>query len=81
MAADLLNLALQEFPDDYLATYEQRLRGYGRAAIEAEMRTQFPKPPLTMVVIAPSAEGLVRRLRDQIARGPRTLRLTGLRRA
>ncbi len=22
------------------------------------MRTQFPKPPLTMVVIAPSAEGL-----------------------
>ena len=58
VAADLLNLALHEFPDDYLATYEQRLRGYGRAAIEAEVRRQFPEPPLAMVVIAPSAEGL-----------------------
>jgi zinc protease len=58
LAANLLLAALHEFPDDYLATYEQRLRGYSRAAIEADVRAQLPKPPLTMVVIAPSAEGL-----------------------
>ena len=51
-------LALHDFPDDYLATYEQRVRGYGRAAVEADVRAAFPKPPLTVVVVAPSAEGL-----------------------
>jgi zinc protease len=58
IAANLLNLAMYEYPDDYLASYDQRLRGYDRTVIEAEMRAQFPKPPLTAVVIAPSAEGL-----------------------
>jgi zinc protease len=57
LAADLIVPALRDFPDDYLAGYEQRLRGYSRAAIEADMRVQLPKPPLTTVVIAPSAEG------------------------
>lgn len=58
LAANLLALALHNYPDDYLATYEQRLRGYSRAAIEADMRAKFPKPPLTIAVVTPSAEGL-----------------------
>jgi zinc protease len=57
LAAALIVPALRDFPDDYLAGYEQRMRGYSRAAIEADMRAQLPKPPLTTVVIAPSAEG------------------------
>jgi zinc protease len=58
IAANLLNRALYEFPDDDLAGDDRRLRGYERAAIETEIRAQFPKPPLTTVVIAPSAAGL-----------------------
>ena len=58
LAAALLVLALQDYPDDYLSTYEQRLNGYGRAAIEADMRAAFPPSPLTFAVVAPSAEGL-----------------------
>ena len=58
VAANLLVPAVREFPDDFLATYEQRLRSYTRGAIEADMRAQFPEPPLTMVLVAPSAEGL-----------------------
>jgi zinc protease len=58
LAGSLLHPVLYGFPDDFLGTYDQRLRGYRRAAIEAEMRSQFPKPPLTMVVVAPSADGL-----------------------
>ena len=46
-----------DYPDDYLATYEQRLRGYSRSAVEADMRAAFPKA-LTAVLVAPSAEGL-----------------------
>jgi predicted Zn-dependent peptidase len=57
LAAALIFPALRNFTDDYLAGYEQRLRGYSRATIEADMRAQLPKPPLTAVVIAPSAEG------------------------
>ncbi len=58
LAADLMAHALHDYPDDYLAGYEQRLRGYSRAAIEADMRAFFPRPPLTIAVVAPSAEGL-----------------------
>ena len=58
LAAALLLLVLNDYPDDYLSTYEQRLRGYGRAAIEADMRAAFPAAPLTFAVVAPSAEGL-----------------------
>src|SRR5262249_45421677 len=58
VAANLVVPVLHGFPDDYLASHEQRLRGYARAAIEAEIPAQFPKPPLTIVVITPTAEGL-----------------------
>jgi zinc protease len=57
LAASLLTLALNDFPDDYLATYEQRLRGYARTAIADDVRATFPRQPLTSVVIAPSAAG------------------------
>jgi zinc protease len=72
LAAALLPLALQGYPDDYLATYEQRLEGSDRAAVEAAVRAAFPKPPLTVAVVAPSAEGLpadcVIKTPDEIAR-------------
>jgi zinc protease len=57
LAASLLTLALNDFPDDYLATYEQWLRGYQRTAIATDISALFPSQPLTTVVIAPSAEG------------------------
>jgi zinc protease len=56
LAASLLNAALHDFPDDYLASYEQRIRGYVRMAIAADARSRFPAPPLTTVVVAPSAD-------------------------
>jgi zinc protease len=70
LAANLLGLALLGFPDDYLATYESRVRRYARAAIEADMRATFPKPPLTAVMITPSAEGLSA---DCVIRSPEDL--------
>jgi zinc protease len=72
LAAGLLSLALHDYPDDYLATYEQRVQGYDRAAVEADVRAAFPKLPLTVAVVAPSAEGLaadcVIKAPDEIAR-------------
>jgi len=72
VAASLLAGALYDYPDDYLATYEQRLRGYTRAEIETGMRTALPKPPLTAVLVAPSAEGMgadcVTKAPEEIAR-------------
>jgi zinc protease len=59
VAGNLLTQALHDYPDDYLATYERRVGSYGRAAIDADVRTRFPKPPLTMVVVTPSSDGLV----------------------
>jgi zinc protease len=58
LAALLLGLALQNFPDDYLPTYDARVRALNRAAVNAEILGKFPKPPLTVVMLAPSAEGL-----------------------
>jgi hypothetical protein len=54
----LLGLALQNFSDDYVATYEARVNALDRAAIDDDIRTNFPKLPLTIVMVAPSAEGL-----------------------
>ena len=59
VAGNLLTQALHDFPDDYLATYEARVSGYGRAAIDADVQATFPNPPLTMVVVAPSGDGFV----------------------
>ena len=57
VAGTVLTQALHDFPDDYLATYERRVGSYGRAVVDADMRATFPKAPLTMVVVTPSAEG------------------------
>jgi zinc protease len=58
VAGVLLGLSLQGFPADFLATYDARVRSYGRAAINEEIRAKFPAPPLTFVMVAPSAAGL-----------------------
>jgi zinc protease len=60
VAAQALELLLElflGFPDDYPATYERRLQAYDRAAINADVRSKFSRPPLTVVVVAPSADG------------------------
>jgi zinc protease len=67
VAATVLSGSFYDYPDDYLATYEQRIRGYSRAAIEADMRAALPRPPLTAVVVTPSAAGLAA---DCVIRGP-----------
>jgi zinc protease len=68
----LLGLALQNFPDDYLATYDARVRALDHAAVNDDIRTKFPRPPLTFVMVAPSAAGLgadcVIRAAEEIAR-------------
>lgn len=72
LAPQLVTLALHDFPDDFLATYEARVRGQPLAAINADVRARFPPPPLTTVVVAPSAEGYgadcVIKAADEIAR-------------
>jgi len=72
LAPLLLTFALHDFPDDYLATYEARLRDQGLSAINADVRAKFPPLPLTTVVVAPSAEGFeadcVIKARDEISR-------------
>jgi zinc protease len=70
VAGTLLTQALHDFPDDYLATYERRVGSYGRVAIDADVRATFPKPPLTMVVVTPSADGFVA---DCVIKSPQEL--------
>lgn len=50
--------ALAGYPADYPATYEARLRALTPAAINEAIAARFPKEPLTIVMVAPSAEGL-----------------------
>lgn len=72
VAANVLTQVLHDFPDEYLASYEARVRGYDRTAVNADMRATFPKPPLTVVAVTPSADGLaadcVIRSPDELAR-------------
>ncbi len=74
-AAGLITAALHDFPDDFLTTYETRIRAYDIAAINADIRSKFPKPPLTIVIVAPSADGLeadcIIKSREEIAHCPR----------
>jgi zinc protease len=58
LANRLLSQIVLGYPDDYLATFEARVRGYDRAAINEDIRSRFPKAPLTIVMVTPSAEGL-----------------------
>ena len=68
----ILGLTLQNFPDDYIASYAGRVRALDRGAINEDIRTKFPPPPLTFMMLAPSAEGLgadcVIRAPEEIAR-------------
>jgi zinc protease len=72
LAGLILGLTLQNFPDDYIAGYAARVRAFDRAAINEDIRTKFPPPPLTFMMLAPSAEGLgadcVIRSPEEIAR-------------
>ena len=52
-----LGLSLQGYPDDYLVTYAARVGAYDRAAVNEQIRSKFPRPPLTFVVVAPTAAG------------------------
>jgi zinc protease len=56
-AARLRDLSQADFPPDFLPTYEARVRAVEATAVAEGMRTNMPKPPLTFVVVAPSAEG------------------------
>jgi zinc protease len=58
VAQRVRELTLAEFPIDYLATYEARVRALDAAAVNEGIRTRFPPEPLTIVMVAPSAEGL-----------------------
>jgi len=66
------DFVLVGLPVDYLAGYETRLRALTDGAVSDWLRAHFPKEPLTIVVVAPSAEGLgadcVIKSADEIAR-------------
>lgn len=58
VAQRLRELMLAGFPADYLATYEAQVQALTVAAVNDGIRTRFPLEPLTVVMVAPSAEGL-----------------------
>jgi zinc protease len=58
LANKLLAQDVLGYPEDYLSTFEARVRGYDRAAINEDIRSKFPRAPLTFVMVTPSAEGL-----------------------
>lgn len=53
----LLSATLYGYPADYLTTLEARIRAVTRAAVNQDILAGLPKPPLTAVLVAPSAEG------------------------
>jgi zinc protease len=57
-AQRLRDLAQADFPKDFLPTYEARVRAVSAAAVAEGIRLNMPKPPLSFVVVAPSAEGM-----------------------
>src|SRR6202011_4924894 len=57
LAATLIMPTAFGFPDDYLATYEARVRAIDIPAINQDIRAKLPQQPLTVVVVAPSAAG------------------------
>jgi predicted Zn-dependent peptidase len=58
VAQRLRDLAQADFPPDFLPTYEARVRAVGAAAVTEGIRLNMPKPPLTFLVVAPSADGM-----------------------
>ena len=57
-AGRLRDLIVGEFPADYLATYETRVAAATAAGVNEGIRTRLPAPPLTVVMVAPSADNL-----------------------
>ncbi len=68
-------LALHDFPDDYLATYEQRLRGYERSGGRSGCARDVSKRAADHRGGRSVGRGTCGRLRDQVARGARALRV------
>ena len=58
VARALRDLIVGEFPADYLATYEARVAAVTAASVNDGIRTRLPAPPLTVVMVAPSGDGL-----------------------
>jgi zinc protease len=58
VAQRLRELTLAGFPIDYLNTYEAQVKALTVAMVNDGIRTRFPVEPLTVVMVAPSAEGL-----------------------
>ena len=57
VAAIVLNAILNGWPNDALATYASRMASYPISEFNADLSNYFPRPPLTTVVVAPSADG------------------------
>jgi zinc protease len=57
-AQRLRDLLLADYPADYLASYEAQIGALDVEAVNAGIRTRFPREPLTVVIVTPSAEGL-----------------------
>jgi zinc protease len=58
VAQRVREMTIAGFPLDYLATYEAQVQGLSVDTINEAIRTRFPAEPLTVVMVAPSAEGL-----------------------
>jgi zinc protease len=58
VAQRVREMTLSGYPIDYLATYEAQVNAQTPATVNAAIRARFPAEPLTVVVVAPSAEGL-----------------------
>jgi zinc protease len=57
IAQRLRELTLAGFPIDYLSTYEAQVQALTVATVNEGIRMRFPTEPLTVVVVAPSADG------------------------
>jgi zinc protease len=57
-AGYLLAITQQGFPEDYATTYDARVHAIDRGIVNETIRSNFPAPPLTIVMVAPSADGL-----------------------
>jgi len=57
-ARAMRNFALAGHPPDHMATYATKVAELTTEAVNEGIRTKFPKAPLTVIMVAPSAAGL-----------------------
>lgn len=57
-AQSLRDIVLVGLPFAYAATFGERVQAISTSAVNAGIRERMPLPPLTIVAVAPSAEGL-----------------------